>query len=448
MWGVLSVAVSVSIVVNQIEQPFARSLVVCDVPVANATDALASGSRWCGDRLTVIGEGTRLSGLAQSQESAAKCLMIVFIGIFADIYGRRAALLGGLVAVTFSAYLFVVASLVPSWAPALFVIAQALQGLSGGHMLIAVITGDLAQREGADSHATFILRDQLLGAVTLLSLLLGGGLQALELVDYTAVWALTALAATVATAVAAALFPETGLGPRAKASGLGAQLAAELGAYREMLAERPISKWIMLEGASFGPVVGMMGIIGPMAMAYHGFTQAQLTLFMICFGVVNVAFAPTLARMILVRLGYRHGFMIGFWASIADLCVISLAALFADWLAPFGFMFLLFVFAGMQPLVNAGRLKLIGADMNVKYNALDQLMLFFVESFSTFGYAHLFDAKAETAWRRSRPSFVCIAFLLLNRAIFFFRVKPRFLDVLQEVEAEAQASPEEQKKVD
>ncbi|CAE7235018.1 unnamed protein product [Symbiodinium sp. CCMP2592] len=92
------------VVVNQLEQPYARSLVQCDVPVNTTEGAEFSGSQYCGHRLHVIGAGAEISGWGQSLENVGRVAITLFVSGFAD-YGRKRAALVGQFLITMSTVL-------------------------------------------------------------------------------------------------------------------------------------------------------------------------------------------------------------------------------------------------------------------------------------------------------------------------------------------------------
>ena len=91
---ILSVCIISTMVADMMDQPYARSLVQCDVPVNTTEGAEFSGSKLCGNRLHVIGVGAEVSGWGQSFGNAGRLFITLFLSGLADYGRRRAALLG------------------------------------------------------------------------------------------------------------------------------------------------------------------------------------------------------------------------------------------------------------------------------------------------------------------------------------------------------------------
>jgi len=427
----------VSVMVNQTEMPFARSLISCDTPVSTEPGALQTGSKLCGDRLKVVGEGARLSGLAAFLENMCKCAMILFIGFFADFYGRKPAFLLGLAFVNLSVILFIVATFVPQWAYALFILGQGLQGLLGAEMLISVVSYDLAQRPGEESAAIIVSRDQSMGTGALFGMVIGNVVLGLELTDYTLVWVFVLAIACFIFVFAWNFFPETR--PETASNDHKRSIAeivnAELGGYRQLVA-LPVWKWIFLESVSYGPILAVFTIVPPWLMATYGNSQARLALFMFFIMVWGILTNPCWLA-VCKKFGYRHGHR---WMNILRLFNL-IPILFGYYSVYFvwAHFFIQGPFSGQVGIVESVRLRLIGDEMNAKYNALDKLGCFFCTGFGTYVYSQLFDENATTYFSTTRPFIFLICCVLVNACLYLYPLNSYYMECLDMMQAQYDA---------
>eukprot|EP00434_Breviolum_minutum_P032281 symbB.v1.2.028545.t1/scaffold3031.1/size66479/2 len=196
------------VVVNLLEQPYARSLIHCDVPVNQTEEGSFSGSKYCGNRLYVIDMGTHVSGKGQSLENVGRILITLFVSGFAD-YGRKRAALLGQFLITLSTALFAIAMFLPQGlAIPTYIIAQGLQGMSGIGILDQIVTGDVAlilndavgvySRKGIVSAFLMIILIPIIVYV-----------QYAEITDFTYVWSGIVSLNTFAMILLYFFFPET-----------------------------------------------------------------------------------------------------------------------------------------------------------------------------------------------------------------------------------------------
>jgi len=439
--SVLTLIFVLSVLVNDIERPFARSLVVCDTDVdASPHDGLPSGSKMCGDRLFVIGEGSRFSGAGQSLEMFCSGFTTLLIAAISDRFGRRITILLCVTALTLSCCLFVSAAVVPSWASWFFIIGQGLQGFLNVDMLIALITTDLAQLSGADGPAIFTFKEIAVNLGELLGGLPGAGIQAQELQDYFHVW-VGILALSVLTLMFAFFFPETRPNTSVPVpSSLGAALMAEFRSYQRLLTT-PVIRWMLLQSILFGPLWNFVDIFPAMLMAYFGYSQSEVTVRFVAWTVLSLACTP-LCLAACGPLGYRRAFNNIWRFRLVQLFLIG-PAIATHPGALWTFLVVHSVLGGQVAIDEAIRAKVVGTVLSAKFVAMDQMCSQFMSSVSAYTYGELFDAKATSYVARTSSVLFCLAFLASGYAVYCVKVAPTFAvacDELTEAESEESTS--------
>jgi len=385
----------------------------------------------------VIHEGTKLSTLAQSQESLARCLITLVVGTLADIIGRRKALLIGLAAVTISSYTFIVASFVPAWAHVLFVVAQGLQGFSGCDLLSVVVAGDLAAAADGDSTKAFMMKDMACLAAMLFAVLIGGAVNAMEILDYTLTWTLMAVVSTCVLIFAALFLPETQpASERAESRTVSQTLKGEFAMYKEVLCENRFAKWCILESLFYGPMTGLGGILGPIAMAYHGYTQSGSTIIVLLFGFFAAVCVP-LPLATCKRFGYVTGWT-GWVLSRLGLYV-AVGSVPFHWTSMLAMLFMMNVSGGTMNIIQDVRLRLVGQRLNAKYNALDMIANFGSAVLTSLVYTSIFTAKPKNLFEKSAPVFFALGSYSVNYAIYWLALHSEYKKHLVQMQAETEA---------
>mmetsp|Transcript_65713 Transcript_65713/g.186533 ORF Transcript_65713/g.186533 Transcript_65713/m.186533 type:complete len:589 (-) Transcript_65713:164-1930(-) len=285
---VLFFSMGIKSLVNQVEQPFARSLVVCEVPVEFDS---YTGSRWCGDRLRVIQEGMYLSAVGQGQEHFAMLCSLTFVIVVTGIWGPRVSLQLGLTGVTASVLLFVVACQSPAMGRRLFAVGQGLQGLYPIEYLLGVLVLYTARLPGADGEAVF----QVLGYMGLISNLvwnvgLGSLVQLLELTDYKFVWSMIIGLDGLILAIVFFAFPEMKPMDSEKHEGNGVFMKVfnEVRSYGSLIWDWRARRYLGHKVAENLVYPWENTMTGGIYMAWFGWSQPAASLFFMWPQIINL----------------------------------------------------------------------------------------------------------------------------------------------------------------
>mmetsp|Transcript_1832 Transcript_1832/g.4002 ORF Transcript_1832/g.4002 Transcript_1832/m.4002 type:complete len:473 (+) Transcript_1832:128-1546(+) len=423
LFFIQAIAVGALTLTNQLEPAFARSLVVCDVPVQPGQ---FTGSATCGDRLLVINEGQVLSAWAQSQEHMWRVVALLVVAGTADISGRRPAMLRGTCSICISMMLFVCASLYRPWARIFFVMAQGLQGAFPFDLIGAIVKSDLANRPGADAQSIFTIVGLLTMFMNVAVKAVSVLLQLLEIDDFLVVWAIVFVMSLVTFALTVFYFPETRDWSRkdpSAASTQAASLREEIREYVRVFKSNALLCPILLRDV-FANLAEDSSLKVPACMAIFGYTQAQavarflfLPLWISCWSSAS----PMAIRFLGEKVALRCGriFMQVTWAVCSFLAPVSSAGFW-------GLVFVPKISYGLGALESAIQSKCLAAEMQAKSISLLTLSTELVTAVSVRMYSALFDATAESYLEVGRPFLVSIAFRMVAWLIFWLRIWPHY----------------------
>ena len=154
-----------------------------------------SGSEFCFDRNYVIGEATRNMGWITAMSYALKAVFVIFLGIVADVYGRRLVMIIGSVSTCVAFGLLALNSLIAGGSTLTLVIVSAVlqavtNPVSGGvspfvTAMVADLTPESKRLVAMTSYATVRTIAAMIAFAT------GYYILSLELLDYAMVWALS-----------------------------------------------------------------------------------------------------------------------------------------------------------------------------------------------------------------------------------------------------------------
>lgn len=441
-WLSICAGAAVAMLVNQLEQPFARSLVVCDTPVDTTLGAPKPLSKRCGDRLFVIGEGARLSAQGHSLEQTCKIFSTVMVGCLIDIYGRKPFFVWSLGLLFITVLMYIWATFDQSNAKTLFVIAQGMQGMGAGDVLGGIVFADIAvalsAKAGADAYAR---RDQIGGLTAFLSFFSAQIVAGLELEDYRGLWLGMSCLMLFVLVPVAVWFPETMVkkkdGEEATLS-VAQRFTAEMGGYKRIFLEKRIVGWSLLEKFLSAPLETSGGMWGAYMMAYFGYTQQMLVLRFFPFVIIMGLCAP-LVNNHCKQVGYTRGF----WRAMIALKVAGFTLfplLTIAWWMPFlGRLFYLSM-GGFGGVWTTTRARLVGTEMNAKYESLQFLTVFVSQAIANYIHQLLFDENATTLWQQVKSTtFFPTFFNILNAAVMIFVIFPRCRETLASMDAELAA---------
>lgn len=456
--------------VNQVEGPFARSLIACDEPVLPGT---FSGSQWCGDRLKVLQEGFFLSQHGQAQESFAMLCSLSFMAIIAGAFGRKVVVLIGLIGTMVSVVLFVFASSSPSLGRSLFAYGQGLQGLYPLDYIQGMIVLDMSMQLGGDAQSTFELAGYKETASNLLwSIGLGNVVQLVELTRYAPVWLSILMLNGLVFLLALLMFPETLVRPKKAVAPVDEQkVAAKQDLLQEgqpakpvetnrdthkednaqpehktLLAEEPereesafrkvvtevvsygglardfrarrylVTKF--LEGSFSNPFI--FGIMPVQLMAYHGWSQSMVTILLVTCQPLNLLCMPLYTK-IQDRLGMHTTYLlaigaltVGFWTMCLGACV----PYHGDKLVVLGLLNAAF-WSGFNAMRGYVDSRFCEQEQVSRFINVQWIMGYFQGMFLGPMYATLFNPWAQTYLEKARPNIVMSLICLFNIVLVF-----------------------------
>eukprot|EP00930_Biecheleria_cincta_P032237 TRINITY_DN22372_c1_g1_i1.p1 TRINITY_DN22372_c1_g1~~TRINITY_DN22372_c1_g1_i1.p1 ORF type:complete len:501 (-),score=90.13 TRINITY_DN22372_c1_g1_i1:82-1533(-) len=441
-WTTLCIMCVAGLLVNQLEAPFARTLISCDTPIGeplNNTGSILSTK--CSDRILVIGAGARLSARAQSFEHFCKIFMALLVANIANICGRKPLILLAVGSVWLSVFLFILASTFDGVAPWLFIVAQGIQGLATGDMLVNIVFADLAMKMGSRGPELYVKKDQVLGLVMLLTFLSSQLIASLELLDYRLLWTLVFCLLSCGLYICARYFPES-MTKKEEAStqlSLSQQLVDELVLYKTMFVEKPMVCWSLMDGFLSGIAQDSAAPMwAPFMMAYFGYTQQQLVLRMFPVTILTEA-SKGLANSHCRKVGYTRGFwhtMIGLKCAGFTFMPLCVVCWWMPWLTKVIYMPLI----GFNPIWFSVRARVVGEKMMPKLESLLFLVWCGAQAIGSQVHVMIFDEHASTIWARFMSSAWFPAFFnLLAAALFIFKVYPACGEVLASMDAEMAA---------
>lgn len=404
-WTVIHFSGGMKTLVNQVEQPFARSLVVCDTPIeANSS---FTGSAYCGDRLKVIGEGFSISSVGQAQENFAMLCSLTLVAIIAGALGRKVAVLIGLFGTTLSVTLFTIASTSPEMGLYLFAMGQGLQGLFPIDYIVGLILLDISSQPGADGVATFQLSaySGTIGAL-LWGVGFGNVVQLLELSDYRMVWTVILVINVVVLLLAICVMPETKRQVEKNGDSAASKLMQEVLSYRQTIGDWKARRFLLMVFCESCWKHCPFGVVPIQLMAFHGWTQTQVVamlFFMQPFGLVCMPIVGSCCK----KYGYRRTWLVSLFLVYASL-YLNVFTIGVSGLWPAFSMYFLAALSGFMPLKGYVDSKFSTPEQMTRFTSVQWIMGYFLGMGVGPFYASVFNAKAEGYFARSLPNLLSI----------------------------------------
>jgi len=440
-----------SIVVVQIlEQPYARSLVVCETPTNTTPGAPFSGSKYCGDRLHVINVGTEFSGKGQSLENIGRICITLFVSGFADGGRRRAVILGQFL-IFFSTLLFFLAGFVSSYAIPIYIVAQWIQGMSGIGILDQIITGDVALLTG-DSVGVYNRKNTFLAVMIFVFFPVVAYVQYAEFADFTYVWLAVNILNFSALVLLIVFFPET-ISAEQKQQDVGVLqvVTGELRTFWELISSNLLIRYRLFEQFLLG-LGDATSILLPHLMAVFGTSQFMALVLGFGPGMLLSPFFMPLAPFLHRRLGYWNAWRlhycytkfahISFLLGVPGLCYPMLQQ-FMGIPGPIALGLFQIPICGWGTIISAVEIRMIGQKNNAKYQAMTQLVSFVTQAVSSVMYSKAFDAEATTNFGKNLPYYVAVVWALLTLPGFFLHQGPLHREECDKLEKEEAAKAQE-----
>ncbi|CAJ1378764.1 unnamed protein product [Effrenium voratum] len=399
--------------VNQVEIAFARSLVACEEPLADAY----TGSQWCGNRLEVITAGYQISQRGQAQESFAMLLAITMVAILGSVFGRKAVLLVGLCGTTLSVALFILACALPSWARLLFVAGQGLQGLLPIDHISGLIILDISVSGGgvAAYQAKSIL--DTVGNL-LWGPILGNVVQYLELVNYTTVWLIIFAVNASVLGLAAFVMSESMDTKKKKpeeeeeekTGSAVSRVVNEVMSYRDVY-NNPLS-WRFLLMVCIEPCwLHILGMIPVQLMAYHSWSQSGVTM-LILIQPLFLVFFPLVPALCL-RVGYSTMMTVSLAYLYSVLIAANLSIALSDWVPVF-FLGAFTLIGGFMPLKEYVDSRFSTPEEILRFKSVQWVIGYVLGMGIGPVYASLFDARSQTYLARSVPNILACSLMVIQ----------------------------------
>jgi len=440
-YGILNLCVAIQLLINQIEQPYARSLIACDTPVNTTAGAESSGSNLCGDRLHVIGEGALLSGTGEGLENLGRFCITLFVSGLADVRGRRSAALTGWTLITASAACFFLASFIQSWAKVLFMVAQGLQGMSGIGLLGEIVAQDIGAQLGGDTTEVFTRRNMLNNVLAMIFFSGILGIQYYQITEFRFVWAFIVISGTLVLLAMFLVFPETQPEELRKNDRSKSSIDivwGEVEVYKSIVQDNSFIRRALIEAFFKNTAAGLLTIFVPWMMAVTGYVLFDI---MMMFGgsfVLSVIFGPLVAHSCRQN---GHG-----WTLIACAWYDFLS----DWLfLPFltysigPIPVVILTLYVKTPMAGAGSLtdsvvtRHVSSREITKFVAMNQLCVFVCGSFSPIMFSRIFDAEAKTLLGRLAPFILCQCLKTAAFVTFWFGNRPLALEACERLQEDA-----------
>ncbi|CAE8615744.1 unnamed protein product, partial [Polarella glacialis] len=436
--------------VNQVEQPFARSLVACDTPV----DGNYTGSELCGDRLTVLQEGFGISQVGQAQESFAMLCSLSVVAVLAGAFGRKLVVCLGLIGTACSVVLFVFASESPEAGRRLFAYGQGLQGLYPVDYLQGMIVLDMSTQLGGDGQMTWQLAQyrETVGNFVWTTCL-GNTVQVMELTSYGTVWSVILGVNVCITILALLKMPETKhtiaqinhdepagkksskakkdkAGGKDKADGddvadkadkLGpaGKVMAEILSYRGLLTDPRARRYLTVRCVEFmSHSVFVFGILPVQLMAYHGWTQTQFVVFVSVLTPLNIMCMPLYGKlqdMVGFERAYRYAIFYLSGCGLIMTLGVPIAGV-GGWIAASILVLCGFMkgFDAMRGFVDS---RFCEPEQVSRFMNAQWIAGYVMGSFVGPIYASMLNVKGETYWERALPNMIMAALGIVNTTL-------------------------------
>ncbi|CAK9028380.1 unnamed protein product [Durusdinium trenchii] len=412
------------VVVNLLEQPYARSLIHCDVPV-NTTEG-------------------------QSLENVGRILITLFVSGFAD-YGRKRAALLGQFLITLSTALFAIAMFLPSGlAIPTYIVAQGLQGMSGIGILDQIVTGDVALILN-DSVAVYSRKGIVSAMIMALLIPIIVYVQYAEITDFTWVWSGIVGLNSVAMALIYLFFPETlnkkqndDKKEKENLSIIGVA-KDEVKTFKKIITTHPYVGYRL--GEEFLVKMADASAIGmPFLMAQFHFSQFDALVYNFVPGLVGGVLLGGLVAKWCGQYGtrrvWRNSFFYHRSTSIANAFLMPVAIFGIPYPLVAGLVHL--PLAGFPALIQAVEIRLVGQETNAKFQAMSQLMSFFSGAITSWLYSQIFYGEARSYFRVVAPYALSAFFMLLNIVPFLLKTGPMQMNECDRLDQEAKKKWEEE----
>lgn len=422
LWLILNFSGGMKTLVNQSEQPFARSLVVCDTPVIPGN---YTGSRLCGDRLRVIEEGFQISAKGQAQENLAMLCSLSFVSISIGAYGRKFTILVGLAGTLLSVVLFVVASSFPGMGRTLFSFGQGLQGLYPVEYIFGIVVLDLSTQQGGDGEATFDIKmyEAILGCILWFGL--GYLVQFAELTEYSGLWTAILALNVGMFALALAAYPETA--PKKEKDkedakneeGPVMKFWHEITSYSSLVSDFRCRRFLM-KNFNQNIMAGFTPAVMPVQlMAYHGWSQPMVVTFFLGSLFAGIATSSLLEVVFINRFGYHRTYCcciiyVTFLVNIATPLALPVSGVLAV-----SFMLGMMPVTGFMPLVEYVDSRFCEPDQMHRFKAVQWIMGYFQGVFILPMYAQFFNAEGNTYYERCKPNIISVVFAIAQILLVF-----------------------------
>lgn len=403
------------LLVNKLEQTFARSLVECEVPVSEFT-----GSALCGDRLFVIDQGQKLSSTGQGLECFFKVLAMLFLAVVADVIGRKPVLVLGIVCTGVSAICFLVATSSPGWlAFRLFALGQGLQGAYPAELLGGIVANDISNESRSDPVVVQKVSGAIFMLLAMVAEISGIILNSSESMDFRTAWVVVAIVNCLIALAAVFLCRETipEFGDDRGKNGIVQGVKMEMREYSNLLVANKILRLNLIMFAFFAVSMVAKTVDMSFYIAFHGVSQADAVKHFGCNMFFAIAFFG-LVDKICQRFGTKSAFVIVILA--LNFCNL-LIPLFLT--SPMVFMlhqYAMMMFAGMPALTNTIDSRWFDHRMTSKFLSMKSLVQYVSGIVANPLYGRLFNAHATSYFSRLAPYGLVLAstwfqtFLLLG----------------------------------
>eukprot|EP00928_Gymnodinium_smaydae_P045633 TRINITY_DN30391_c0_g1_i1.p1 TRINITY_DN30391_c0_g1~~TRINITY_DN30391_c0_g1_i1.p1 ORF type:complete len:513 (+),score=107.72 TRINITY_DN30391_c0_g1_i1:61-1599(+) len=438
-------------VVNLIEGPFARSLVSCDVPLAPAgelSDGVAagplSGSLLCGDRLEVLGQGSRLISFSGSQVSLLSALAIPLQVGISELSGRRSAFLLGTALLLASCGLYALGAVLPAWGPLLYIVGNNLQAFQTLAVLDEVVITDVIRTSSEESSLTFGRFQFLQSIVLVTARALSAGVKYLELQTYAFVWRVIFLLVLAVLLYTALFLPETRVATASNAgsdgtsaqkhssevavdscsaAALWTRLRRELADYHFIFSGSPERRWRLVYRILKSFAFNVYWVTAETMMAHFGYTQRQAVVYGLCMMAVPIA-GFALGPRLLRRVGHERGLWMFVGLRTLNilgpqfLCTMHWSGFWVD-----GIVRGLFL-APEIPIRSALDLAAVPPELAAKWQATSGFTTKIVSSLGMLLYSSVFDARATSYLGKAAPVLLSMFFEALTVIVVVTKLMP------------------------
>lgn len=430
-----SLVAGVLFCVNNLELAFARSLVVCDVPVL---EGVFTGSRHCGDRILVISQGQRFWSQAQCVEYAVRVFGVLSTALVADRYGRRVLLILGATCLWFSSMVFVLATIDTSRAVMMYYFAQALQGFVNFDLLASIVAGDLTALPGADTESVFMVMFMTTTALRLLGGLVYAIYATNELLNFWELWvgvSATTFGCVLVTLGCRETKPDKG--NTEQPLGVMEGIRKEVSEWKEMLQSEPFVRKLTVVSALF-TLSDTDSLNTSFLMGTHGLSQRMVTWLMMPYYPHTILCDMSVVFFVQV-FGEKRAYLTAkISTQVITLVLFPLLPLSSA--IAFTLQYALPLLKGAEGLEMPLNHRCVMEAYSAKSKTFWTLLQNVAMQVPLNVYAHLYDPKAGTYFRQALPFLIALLLRLLGFFLQWIWVWPVYspeLDRMQEERIEA-----------